>query len=240
MASRMLSVDFPPVAIMATFSSIARIFLTISAVRSAPETFRMSTPASIRPFTSSLGDTMVTVTGMSTFSFNLRIRELGVGLLSTIPSAPWNSAWIASARERSPLVIPPPTPQKIGLSAARMRACEITGWVNCYNGIGIGIPYNRHIGREKKRFKQLPEDPDAGAFLDTFGHQYNILPQFTAKGRDIFHRQRINPKIRQSRPGDPLNFKRPVRTSGLRPVKNGSLLAGNTRPLLRWLPFRGC
>lgn len=129
-ASMVIAIDssvLPPVAIIATWSEISLILFTISEVLSAPETLKISIPALILPLISSLSETMVMVTGISIYSLSLWIKSLGVGLLSTTPKAPWNSAWMANSTDLSPVVIPPPTPQKIGLSAANIKALEIVG-----------------------------------------------------------------------------------------------------------------
>ena len=128
MVARMVSSVGPPVAMMGTSGNCLRIWATISGVRAAPETFRMSAPASRRAWISVLSATTVTTTGMSTSSLIMRTTSLGMGAFSTTPKAPWCSAWMARRSERIPLVTPPPTPTKTGTSATLMMASAMTGW----------------------------------------------------------------------------------------------------------------
>ena len=66
----------------------------------------------------------------------MSITSLGIGLFTTTPIAPLNSASKAKLVTLFPVVIPPPTPQNTGTSAAIINASVITGCgVNGYTAI---------------------------------------------------------------------------------------------------------
>ncbi len=87
-ASRIVSSDFPPVAIIAISLFISLIILMIFEVFSAPETLNISTPALIRPSKSSFSETTVIMIGISIISLSRFIKPFDVGLFNTTPSAP--------------------------------------------------------------------------------------------------------------------------------------------------------
>ena len=85
-------------------------------------------PAASRPAMSISPETMVVTTGMSTTAFILAMVSLEMGALTTTPEAPWCSENSARRTERSPLVMPPPTPTKTGTSDTLMMAWVMEGW----------------------------------------------------------------------------------------------------------------
>ena len=113
---------------MGTSGKSLRILATISGVLAAPDTLRISAPAASRPAMSMSPETMVVITGMSTTAFILVMVSLVMGALTTTPEAPWCSEYSARRTDRSPLVMPPPTPTNTGTSDTLMMAWVMEGW----------------------------------------------------------------------------------------------------------------
>ncbi len=108
----------PPVAMIGTSGNFSLIALTTSGVRAAADTLSMSAPASSRPWMSSFSFKTVTITGISNLCLIELITWFLVGAFTTTPIAPCCSASTARPTTRGPLVVPPPTPEKTGISAA--------------------------------------------------------------------------------------------------------------------------
>ena len=101
-----------------------------------PETFNIVAPASILSLIFSWIETTVTIKGISIVFLIFETTSFDVGEFTTTPIAPLNSASNAKFTTLFPWVIPPPTPQKTGTSAAITNADVINGWgVNGYTAI---------------------------------------------------------------------------------------------------------
>lgn len=78
----------PPVAIIGTVGYSLLIFLTISGVFDAADTFSMDTPLLSLLSISAFSDTTVITMGISIHSYKYLIVSLGVGAFRTTPTAP--------------------------------------------------------------------------------------------------------------------------------------------------------
>ena len=87
----------------------------------------MLAPAFILPSMSVSSLITLTITGISKASAKLFTVSFGVGALTIKPIAPCISALVPSITERRPLVSPPPTPVKTGISAAKSKDCVMIG-----------------------------------------------------------------------------------------------------------------
>lgn len=85
MVSKMLSSVGPPVAMMAACGYCSRMWRTMLAVSAAPETLKISVPASMRPLMSYRSDTTVAMTGISTTDLISAMTSFGIGALTTTP-----------------------------------------------------------------------------------------------------------------------------------------------------------
>ena len=85
MVSKMLSSVGPPVAMMAACGYCSRMWRTMLAVSAAPETLKISVPASMRPLMSDRSETTVAMTGISTTDLISAMTSFGIGALTTTP-----------------------------------------------------------------------------------------------------------------------------------------------------------